>query len=465
MIPKWNTVGGGSMDELLELLDYPNETLGAEYKDWLELAGHENRANLARHMAALANHGGGYIVFGFANSSMLPTGANPFDSGQYDHDGIAAIARKYLEPAVHCDVRLATSSAGNKHVVVVVPSHGATPICAKQNGPMRGGKPRGIVAGVYYTRKTGPESAPILTAAEWYPIIRRCAMHERTAILGGLSAALAGGLPQAISDPADDLAPWHEATRQAYERAAKEVGASPRLSANNFQLSYSIHTDDGQQVPPSKMMEIARELNMEIRDRVNTGWSIFFPFQRDPISPYFTEVQGLPFGPTEVLEANLMLDAGNEYHSDFWRLSSDGKASIIRPYGVDYLNGEGWTHGSYFSLNDCARHLGEVIRHAEAFAERFDRPEAVSFRCEWGGLKNRELKDANANWSSGQRAHTQSRITQGTWAVGAVSADWPSVIDSLMAPLTRAFAPTLHLGPSWVRAESHKWRPIGDHYP
>jgi hypothetical protein len=41
------------------------------------------------------------------------------------------------------------------------------------------GKPRGITQGVHYTRKPGPESAPILTASEWAPIIRRCVMHER----------------------------------------------------------------------------------------------------------------------------------------------------------------------------------------------------------------------------------------------------------------------------------------------
>jgi hypothetical protein len=46
-----------------ELIDSPNETLGVEYKEWLDLNDSEARADLARHIAALANHGGGGYRF------------------------------------------------------------------------------------------------------------------------------------------------------------------------------------------------------------------------------------------------------------------------------------------------------------------------------------------------------------------------------------------------------------------
>ena len=49
----------------------PTEDLDAEYKGWLDLHKEPDRANLAKAVIALANHGGGVIVLGFEE---LPTG-------------------------------------------------------------------------------------------------------------------------------------------------------------------------------------------------------------------------------------------------------------------------------------------------------------------------------------------------------------------------------------------------------
>jgi predicted HTH transcriptional regulator len=54
-------------DELSELVDSPVERLYVEYKSWINLTEHKTRADLARHIAAIANFGGGYIVFGIDN--------------------------------------------------------------------------------------------------------------------------------------------------------------------------------------------------------------------------------------------------------------------------------------------------------------------------------------------------------------------------------------------------------------
>lgn len=46
-----------------KLLDCPNESLDVEYKEWLDLTEDiEAGADLAKHIAALANHGGGKNV-------------------------------------------------------------------------------------------------------------------------------------------------------------------------------------------------------------------------------------------------------------------------------------------------------------------------------------------------------------------------------------------------------------------
>jgi hypothetical protein len=107
--------------DLQELVDGPNETLDVEYKEWLDLGTAEVRVDLARHIAALSNHGGGALVFGFTDA-MAFAGTNQFVA--VDRDAIAGIVKRYLEPAFQCDVRVVRSAVGNEHSVVLVPAHG-----------------------------------------------------------------------------------------------------------------------------------------------------------------------------------------------------------------------------------------------------------------------------------------------------------------------------------------------------
>src|SRR6266550_2488212 len=136
------------IDELREFLDYPNETLDVEYKSRLDLSDNEHKASLARHIAALANHGGGKIIFGF-NDDLTVSASIP-GTGDISRDTVSGIVRRYLEPVLQCDVHFVKSSAGSDHPIIIVPSHGAAPVCAKASGPEKNGKPTGIVQGTYY---------------------------------------------------------------------------------------------------------------------------------------------------------------------------------------------------------------------------------------------------------------------------------------------------------------------------
>ena len=48
-----------ALSDLDFLLTGKSEDLGIEYKSWVDTSVGETRAKLARHIAALANHGGG----------------------------------------------------------------------------------------------------------------------------------------------------------------------------------------------------------------------------------------------------------------------------------------------------------------------------------------------------------------------------------------------------------------------
>ena len=146
--------------ELQELVDVPRERLDVEYKTWLDLDNRETRAKLARHLCALANFGGGFVVFGI-NDDMTNAGAPSPEAGPYDPDTVSGIVERYLTPAFQVDVyEVASAITGRMHPVVWIPSHDAQPICSARGGPQRNGVPVGIAQATYHTRAPGPKSVP-----------------------------------------------------------------------------------------------------------------------------------------------------------------------------------------------------------------------------------------------------------------------------------------------------------------
>ena len=51
--------------DLQPLISEPREDLAVEYKAWLDLTQEEDKATLAKACIALANHGSGFLIFGF----------------------------------------------------------------------------------------------------------------------------------------------------------------------------------------------------------------------------------------------------------------------------------------------------------------------------------------------------------------------------------------------------------------
>jgi len=451
-----------SKDELQDLVDSPNETLGAEYKSWLDLADSAaDRANTARHIVALANHGGGYIVFGFTDALQF-AGANPFAKVVYNRDLIAGIVKKYLEPPFQCDVSSVASAAGDNHPIVIVPPHGSVPICAKGGGPEINGKPQGIVQGTYYIRKSGPESAPITTAAEWAPIIRRCAMHERAAIIGAVDAALRGGAAGAL-DTADALKKWHDAARVVFLKDIAKRKAPEEFAKWHWQPSYAIERSDGQRLNPSALIEVLRQVNLESKDTVgNIGWTMFYPFTRAGIAPYFESDPASGEGEQDFLECALLRDAeACVRHPDMWRVSPAGKATIIRDYCEDDAE---WNktlsvnRGTWLSPNMMARSLAEFVRHARGFSERFDAPTTVFFRCDWHGLGDRRFYDTEGLWMDYHVARSDHRTASGAWPVSTLANGWADIVAALAAPAIRAFTTEWVMSADWVRGQAPKWR-------
>ena len=224
--------------ELQDLVDAPRERLEVEYKAWPNLKDGEARAGLAKHLCALANHGGGYMVFGIADD-MTPAGPQPAESGPYDQDSLTGIVRRYLIPTFEVAVyREVASATGTSHPIVWVPSHEAVPVCSRRSGPKKAGEAVGIEEATHYTRAPGPESVPAITPAHWGPIIRRCVIHERKALLAGLEPLLrAPGGP--VGEPGEALRRWHEAAHGKFLEAAGSDREGDCLKRAHYQILVS----------------------------------------------------------------------------------------------------------------------------------------------------------------------------------------------------------------------------------
>jgi predicted HTH transcriptional regulator len=144
--------------DLVSLLLGDSEDLGVEYKAWMDLQPGDARAELAKDLAALSNHGGGYLLFGVDDKTRKPQGVSNFDLNDFGEDAIAGIVKRYLDPPFQCRVRRIVHD-GVEYPVIIVPPHGARPVIAKADGPHDAkGRVTGVRQGVIYVRDVGPAS-------------------------------------------------------------------------------------------------------------------------------------------------------------------------------------------------------------------------------------------------------------------------------------------------------------------
>ena len=120
------------------LLEYPNENLEREYKNWLDLSTREGQADIAKAIIALANHGGGNVIVGFRDidSVLTPDVPRPVDLSQYSQDRINGIIRRYADPVFHCECReIEHPTSGLLYPIILVPGGHKTPIRTRRGGP------------------------------------------------------------------------------------------------------------------------------------------------------------------------------------------------------------------------------------------------------------------------------------------------------------------------------------------
>ena len=418
--------------DLDDLVAEPREALDIEVKEWLDFADNDHKAALAKEIIALANHGGGYLVAGFAeqpDGSFVPATPYPATLEAWSQDAVQSIVARYLDPLVQCRVMHRTRpGSSNRYPIIVVPGGHRVPIRA------RAGSPDGkrLIAQRIYIRRAGPNSEEPRTAEEWDRLLERCLQNRQAELLDAMRSIMAGILPGAGTPTPSRLDQLCTFENQAVARwskltAALTPTAPPRLLHGFYDAGFAI---DGAFETPS-LATLRTIIQHEVRN--HSGWPPFLTLSRAPYTP--KPIDG-------AVEVWIGPDSDGSYdkpaHHDFWRVSPDGLLFTRRGYQEDGSLREK-KPGTTFDITTPTRRLGEAILEASYIARAIGGSEAnLICHGHWTGLSGRSLVsfgNPNRILFEGRAAAQDEYEAVETVPVAALPDALPELVFAMLSPL------------------------------
>jgi hypothetical protein len=258
------------------------------------------------------------------------------------------------------------------------------------------------------------------------------------------------------------LEAWHDQSQARFDELLLKR-APAMLSPRKYrELSFVIHTADGQELKPQDLLQIVQANPNGMRGTFSCS-SLFHVDTRNETAPYYTcDAASTRSGDLgEILESVVFPDDLNLNIVDFWRITPRGFATHIRTHNEDRedMRNAGREPGKWFWPFYLVRNLYELALHAYLLSEHFDKSETVEFRCEWWGLHDREIADARPmiHWMPGKIAKMDHCVTSGEWAKEDLrrTAD---VVSALAGPVLRLFDPSFDCSPDWVGAQTQHFK-------
>ncbi len=440
---------------LQDLVDNPCPALEIDYKSWRNLENTEDQSELARDIAAIANAGGGHIIFGFHEDRLTPTDLHPF-AVNCCPARITGITAAYLDPPPTTHVANVRSARGDIHPVIRIECHGPVPVCAKRAGALT---ERGAVYIRRYAHQRGlpgpprPETARAETASDWTALIRRCTRQDRDALLSQIDALLENRGP--APSIRENLLAWHSAARTAFLTLTHRSPHAERLSRAHYVLSYAI-APQNRLLEHAQLPEFLRRCAFDAQSRFGDGSRMFDPPYRIAARPRYVADPATGDPDTDFLETAWLRVYPAPATVDLWRVSPAGFASLVRDYTEDRPETPTPEHTEtpWLSASLLARELAELLWHANSLARFFPAPAHVVARCEWWGLAGRVLSDHDAAWARTGTAIGDHRAAWLDLPLAGFANAWAGAVSRLMAPLIRAFEPDLAFDADWVRERS-----------
>ena len=418
-----------SIEELQPLITEPREDLAYEYKDWLDLTSKEHKATLAKAAIALANHGGGFIVIGFAEQEQtLKSRRRPEGIPEITQDSVNESVHLYAEPKFQCAMHLVSHPDTDvQHPVVIIPST-TVPVMSMREC-------QGVIAqNRCYVRKPGPKSEDPRTSEEWRILLNRCVRATRDEMLESIRSIITGSVETQDSVPnaLDDLQDYCTAARGRWEEKVRnEPDDSPaRFPHGYYEMAFSLVG-----ATPANSLG---ELQDRLRDtgRIDlSGWP-----------PFLHTLSQAPYPHEDFVEAWFGRPDHNgrrdreSYQHDFWRASLDGKLYTIRGYREDDER-DNKPPGRVFHTTLPIWRVGEGLLFASRLAETFEEADKIAVYCRFTGLKDRGLviTHFNAPSSMDGSSSTDEVVLTGQFTQQQVQDNLAEVLHPLLQPLYEKF--------------------------
>lgn len=381
--------------DLQILLTSRSEALDVEYKAWHDTSLTESGAKLARHLAALCNHGGGYLIFGVENQTRTPQGPTGFDEKLFGEDAISSIVKRYLDPPFQCRVAR-VSHEGVEYPIVIVPQHGARPVITLRDGPANvKNKPIGIREGAIYIRAPGPESVAIRRPDDWTALLDRC-LGARADILSQIMRHAIGKPARPSLEATDLLKAACEATAASFVEqmgevvplAAEKDREWVRHQAGNFAvLGYALTDDDGELVELENLRALNSRADIGMHEYAHAGWSAFLPLRVPERAPQL-RTDKLFGADRTYLEGMRSVHSSLLTTFDYWRMYRDGVSCFAEAYRED---GPRTRKDQVLVVGSCLVKLHSILAHARLVGQQTPGVGKVVIHQEWKGLKGRHL--------------------------------------------------------------------------
>ena len=358
-----------------------------EFKRTLDLSQSEGKAKLAKEICALANHGGGWIVFGREDNGDVVTELD--DEIKFiNTDTVNNIAKAYLNDPPYCILRK-TEYNGIELPVIRISEHETVPVCGIKNGPNdEKGKTIGIKQGVYYNR-SGISSEQMISAHLWNEVIHRCVLKSKTKLLTSISTLL--------SDPVNEINLGNLDTEVDYlvnkwREETNGIDSEFTLDKNFIIFGFELlETSDKKSFDKRELMRFLGELPSCYRGVPH----IFFNPDRDEEeAPCFIENSC-----GDGYEANIGKKNANNIIStgpSLWRINDTATTGVsIETYWEDtrYLkNGnQNWERGAYIWFGSQISSINGFLNDVWSLANNIEFAGEVRIVIVYNGLKNRIL--------------------------------------------------------------------------
>ena len=413
----------------------PAEDLDAEYKGWLDLRKEADRANLAKAVIALANHGGGVVVLGFEDlSTGLEAIPKPAGMPEVTQDDVNNAVGRYAEPQLHCRLHpVKHPVVGSVHPVILVP-RGDVPVMSKRDRQEEGLRQYKV-----YLRKPGPRSEEPQTADEWRTLLDRCVRARREDLLDSIRGIVLGRVDESNLDhTADELEDFMTSSHERWMELVQVVpeDALSRFPDGHYEVAISLV--DAQ--PVVRLPELKDRLAVAQGVRTS-GWPPFLDIGVEGLSSYPYE---------RCIEAWLGFPSPRNNigpgRADFWRASPSGQLYLIRGYGEDdaeVVSRLQRVPSTTLAIDITVIRVWECLRFASQFMTTFSGVDEVMVRCQYTGLSGRTLFDSLDPAFSLLIPQGVGRagevLLTGQFTLQQLEDNMPEVIQYLMAPLFEHF--------------------------